>query len=77
MIAQIVLTPWESKRLIAKGVAQLDSVNNALENGIVAISRGTTDAYVFEELLGKPVDKANFVAGAIAPDRVKGVMLIT
>jgi len=70
MIAQIVLTPWESKRLIAKGVAQLDSVKNALENGIVAIARGTTDAYVFEELLGKPIDKANFVAGAIAPDRL-------
>ncbi|MFX1464893.1 MAG: hypothetical protein ACFFA5_00260 [Promethearchaeota archaeon] len=70
MIAQIVLTPWESKRLIAKGVAQLESVKNALENGIVAIARGTTDAYVFEELLGKPIDKENFVAGAIAPDRL-------
>ncbi|MHA2061156.1 MAG: hypothetical protein ACW963_02560 [Candidatus Sifarchaeia archaeon] len=70
MIAQIVLTPWESKRLIAKGTVQLDSVKNALRDGIVAIARGTTDAYVFEELLGNPVDKENFVAGAIAPDRL-------
>jgi hypothetical protein len=70
MIAQIVLTPWESKRLIAKGVAQLDSVKKALENGTVAIARGTTDAYVFEELFGKPIDKENFVAGTIASDRL-------
>jgi hypothetical protein len=70
MIAQIVLTPWESKRLIAKGVAQLDSVKKALEEGIIAIARGTTDAYVVEELLGRSFDKENFVAGAIAPDRL-------
>jgi hypothetical protein len=68
--AQIVLTPWESKRLIAKGVCQLDSVKKALNVGIIAVSRGTTDAFIVEELLDRPFNKENFVAGAIAPDRL-------
>ncbi len=70
MIAQIVLTPWESKRLIAKGVAQLESVKTALKEGIIAVARGTTNGYVVEELLGRPFDKENFVAGAIVPDKL-------
>lgn len=70
MIAQIVLTPWESKRLIAKGVAQLESVKTALKGGIIAVARGTTNGYVVEELLGRPFDKENFVAGAIVPDKL-------
>ena len=36
MLAQIVLTPAESKKLIAKAIARLDAVQQAAKNGIVA-----------------------------------------
>jgi len=70
MIAQICLTPWESKRLIAKGVAQLNTVRKALSDGIISIARGTTNGYVVEELLGISFDKERFVAGGIGPNRI-------
>jgi len=60
-----VLTPSESKRLIAKGVAALPVVQNAYKNGRLIITNGTTTAYVAEEILGKPVPKYGFCAGVI------------
>jgi hypothetical protein len=50
--ALVTLTPAESKRLIARGVAALPEVKNALEKGIIIIARGTTDAFVAEEIMG-------------------------
>ena len=44
-----ILTVAESKRLIAKAVAQMPIVKNALENGMVIVIKGTTNAYVAEE----------------------------
>jgi len=70
MIAQICLTPWESKRLIAKGVAQLESIKKALTDGIISIGRGTTNGYVVEELLGTPFEKERYVAGGVGPNRM-------
>jgi hypothetical protein len=40
--AQVVLTPAESKRLIAKAVAKMDIVQKAFKEGIVVVSTGTT-----------------------------------
>ena len=37
MLAQIVLTPAESKKLIAKAVARLEAVQKAASKGIVAL----------------------------------------
>ncbi|MFX0196445.1 MAG: hypothetical protein ACFFCW_10010 [Candidatus Hodarchaeota archaeon] len=70
MIAQICLTPWESKRLIGKGVARLKSVKKALSDGIISIARGTTNGYVVEELLGTPFEKERYVAGGVGPNRM-------
>ncbi len=64
----IVLTPAESKRLIAKGVRKLEEVERALEHGTIIIGLGTTNAYIAEELLsaeGREVDKERFAAGVI------------
>ncbi|MHC1599529.1 MAG: hypothetical protein ACXQS5_01725 [Candidatus Methanospirareceae archaeon] len=47
----ITLTPSESKRLIAKGVKNLEAVQRALKQGTVIITLGTTNAYVVEEIL--------------------------
>jgi len=59
------LTPAESKRLIAKGIASLSVVQNAYKNGRLVITHGSTTAYVAEEVLGKTVSKYGFCAGLV------------
>ncbi len=68
--AQLVLTVSESKRLIAKGIAEMPVVKNALKNGMVIISKGTTCTYVAEEILGKDIPHGPYVLGRTYP--VKG-----
>jgi hypothetical protein len=67
--AQIVLTVSESKRLIAKAVAQMPIVKNALKNGIVIIAKGTTNTYVAEEILGKKIPHGAYVLGRTFPEK--------
>jgi len=62
----VVLTPSESKRLIAKAVKEMPEVKRALKKGRIIIIGGTTNAYVAEEILGRKVDKFWFAAGRIA-----------
>lgn len=62
-----ILTVSESKRLIAKGVAEMPIIKNALANGMLIIVKGTTNAYVAEEITGRKIDKAAFVRGRIQP----------
>ena len=64
--AIVVLTPSESKRLIAKAVAVLPEVKKALESGRMIISEGTTNAYVMEELLGISLPREVYACGVIA-----------
>lgn len=64
-----ILTVAESKRLIAKAVVQMPIVKNALQNGMIIVIKGTTNAYVAEELTGKKVDHAAFVTGRIEPEK--------
>ena len=63
--AVVVLPPAAAKRLIARGVAALPQVREALEGGLVVVTLGTTNAYVAEELLGRPVDRVAHCAGYI------------
>ncbi|MCR4391696.1 MAG: hypothetical protein NUV94_02690 [Candidatus Acetothermia bacterium] len=63
--AVVVLSPAASRRLIARGVAALPQVRRALREGLVVVTLGTTNAYVAEELLGRPVEKERFCAGYI------------
>jgi hypothetical protein len=65
MKAQITLTVAESKRLIAKAVKEHPLVRHAMKKGTVAVALGSTNAYVLEELLGKPVEKERYVAGLV------------
>lgn len=64
--AIVVLTPSESKRLIAKAVAVLPEVKKALTIGRMIISEGTTNAYVIEELLGITSPRELYACGVIA-----------
>ena len=63
------LTVAESKRLIAKGVARCPAVLAALKDGIVAVAKGTTDAYVVEELTGEPIRKQHYCMGNTRPHK--------
>lgn len=65
--AHAVLTVSESKRLIARAVAQMPIVQDALRAGMVIVCRGTTNTYVAEELLGRPVPHGAFVTGRVTP----------
>jgi hypothetical protein len=66
----LVLTPAESKRLIAKAVVAMPQVKRALEKGRVIIANGTTTAFVAEEILGRPVSKYRYAAGYIGEGKL-------
>lgn len=66
------LTVSESKRLIAKGVAQSDLVKKAAERGTLALVPGTTNGYVYEELTGEEIEKTKYVAGRTLPKGYAG-----
>ncbi|MHC4574780.1 MAG: hypothetical protein ACYS76_11740 [Planctomycetota bacterium] len=74
--AQIVLTVSESKRLIAKAVAEMPIVKEALTKGMVIVCKGTTNTYVAEELLGRKIPHGAYVYGRTYPakggKRLKG-----
>jgi hypothetical protein len=67
--AHVKLTVAESKRLIAKGVAAMAIVKKALAEGMVTVAKGTTNGRVAEEILGKKIDRANYVTGNITPSK--------
>ena len=58
--ALVTLTPSESKRLIAKGVAAMPEVENAIESGVIIFARGTTNAYVAEEIMIRTENKTAY-----------------
>jgi hypothetical protein len=77
MQASIVLTVAQGKRLIARAVAVMPEVRDALDSGLLAIGRGTTNAYVAEEILGEGIVKGEYVAGRTLPPGVSGELLGT
>lgn len=78
MRALLLLTPPESKRLIAKAIASLDEVQNAKERGHILIAHGSTNLYVAEEIIGTDVvsnlfDRDTFLSGLI----IRGTLCAT
>lgn len=67
--ASFHLTVSESKRLIARGVASMPEVQRALRDGTIAVCKGSTNAYVVEELLGCRIVKATYLTGNTQPAR--------
>jgi len=72
MQAIFTLTPAESKRLIGKAMAALPEIQNAKNKGYLLIGRGSTNAYILEELLGKKIVKESYAAGQV----IKGVLCL-
>jgi hypothetical protein len=63
----VVLTVSESKRLIGKAIAQSSFVKDALKEGMVIITRGSTTTYVAEEILNKTIPHGAFLTGRTQP----------
>jgi hypothetical protein len=73
MKATFVLNPAESRRLIAKGVAQMDEVKAALQHAYVIIVGGTTNGFVAQEITGMDFAPQAFTAGT----STQGVLCVT
>ncbi|MEW5721739.1 MAG: hypothetical protein AB1896_01440 [Thermodesulfobacteriota bacterium] len=66
MRALVTLTSEESKRLIAKAVARMDSVQKAAKEGLIGFALCTSSGFVIQELLGKEaVDPGGYCSGFI------------
>ncbi len=64
-----VLTVGESKRLIARALKRHPAVIRALNQGILAVAKGSTNAYVCEELGGEGIDRTQYCMGVTRPSR--------
>ncbi len=67
MRAQITLTVHEAKRIIAKGMARLPEIREALHHGRIFLKGGTTVSCVAEEL----VEATTRISGRITPKGAK------
>jgi hypothetical protein len=67
MLAQIVLTPAESKKLIAKAIARLDAVQRAAKKGIVALHPSSSTYFIIEEITGSKPRTNYWVCGVVTP----------
>ncbi|HBV86958.1 MAG TPA: hypothetical protein DEF42_09990 [Desulfosporosinus sp.] len=66
MKALITLTSSESKRLIARGVKAMPSVQNAQKKHTIIVAGGTSNAFVAEELLSLQIeDKSGYTMGIV------------
>ncbi|MBI5440675.1 MAG: hypothetical protein HY900_05610 [Deltaproteobacteria bacterium] len=65
MWAQVVLTPAESKALIAKAVARMDVVRQALDEGTLVIHPSSSTFFLVKEITGKEPDTEHWVLGAV------------
>jgi hypothetical protein len=67
MLAQAVLTPAESKKLIAKAIAKLDIVRQAATQGMVVIHPSSSTYFILEELVGAKPNTNHWVCGVVTP----------
>jgi hypothetical protein len=67
MIAQVVLTPAESKKLIAKAVVRSEAVQKAVTSGIVALHPSSSTYFIVEEIMGARPKSNYWVCGVVTP----------
>jgi hypothetical protein len=67
MLAQVVLTPAESKKLIAKSIAELDVVKRAVAEGMIVLHPSSSTYFIVEELTGRKPATNHWVCGVVAP----------
>ncbi len=67
MLAQVTLTPTESKKLIAKAVAQMEVVKRAVGAGLIVLHPSSSTYFVVEELTGNRPKTNIWVCGVVVP----------
>ena len=67
MLAQVVLTPAESKKYISKAVARLDIVRRAAAEGVVFLHPSSSTYFIVEELTGQRPQTNYWVCGVVTP----------
>jgi hypothetical protein len=67
MRAQVSLTATESKKLIAKAVANMEVVQNAFKKGIIAIHPSSSTIFIVDELIGRFPETEVWVCGVVVP----------
>jgi hypothetical protein len=63
------LTVSESKRLIARAISRHPAITRALNQGFVAVTKGTTNSYLVEELTGEGIHRPHYCTGVTKPAR--------
>lgn len=68
------LNPSQSRRLIAKGITKLPQIQDALKNHKILVTKGSTNAYILEELyklagINENFNKGDYTAGQIVPGK--------
>ena len=66
MRAQVSLTATESKKLLAKALANMVPLKNAMEKGMVVVHPSSTSLFLIEELTGT-IPEGLWVCGIIIP----------
>jgi hypothetical protein len=67
MLAQVILTPTESKKLIANAVANMDIIKQAKTHGMVIIHPSSSTYFLIEALTGTAPETNYWVCGVVAP----------
>ncbi|MFC2069676.1 hypothetical protein ACFLTB_00665 [Chloroflexota bacterium] len=67
MLAQITLIPSESKKLIARAVANLDYIKKAATEGIIMMHPSSSTYFIVEAITGKKPPTDYWVCGVVAP----------
>jgi hypothetical protein len=67
MLAQVNLTPTESKKLIAKAIASLDIVRRAATEGMILLHPSSSTYFIVEEITGVKPRTNYWVCGVVAP----------
>ncbi len=61
------LTVAESKRLIAKGLKQYAPFAEKLHHGNIIIAKGSTNTYIYEELMAQELSSGDYINGHLLP----------
>ncbi len=67
MLAQINLTPTESKKLMAKAIVRMELVKRAANEGTIVIHPSSSTYFLSEELTGENPRYDHWVCGSITP----------
>lgn len=67
MLAQVILTPAESKKLVSLAIARMDIIKRAARDGMVIMHPSSSTYFIFEELTGMKPKTNYWVCGVVAP----------